>query len=127
MLLPLGYSIEKRNSKKIILIICTLSIIGIFFNIIYVIQDATWFVWCTPGCGHGLYTLIGTESQYNIDQTSFWTFKNSQLTWAINTAFTNLQLDLILYKVLGATSYIIVVASTLITLSIILLKILKKR
>ena len=126
MLLPLGYSIEKRNSKKIIVIIGILSIIGVFFNIIYVIQDTTWFVWCTPGCGHGLYTLIGTESQYNIDQTTFWTFKNSQLTWAINTVFTNLQLDLILYKVLGATVYIVVVASTLTTLSIILLKILKK-
>ena len=126
LLLPLGYSIQKRNNKKLVGMILILSGIGAFFNVIYVIQDVGWFVWCTPGCAHGLYTLVDSKLEYNIAQSVIWTFKNSQLIWAIDSAFTNLQIDLIFHKMLGGIAYTIIVASTILVLSITIAKILKK-
>ena len=58
LLIPLGASLEKRNKKFMFVLLVTLGLLGIFFNIPYVTQDVAWFVWGQPGSQTtGLYSL----------------------------------------------------------------------
>ncbi|MCV0373516.1 MAG: glycosyltransferase family 39 protein [Nitrosarchaeum sp.] len=120
MLLPLGASLEQRKSKYIKVIILVLGSFGVLSNLVYVIQDVPWFVWCVPGCERGLYSIgwYG-DSPLGINNLTLWTFEYSQLTHSVILAFTNLQVDIFLFKVLGSHFFIIslvLILSTLIYL-----------
>lgn len=119
MLLPLGASLEARKKMIFKVLLPILGGIGVFFNVIYVIQDVSWFVWTYPGSHTGLFGLASPSDPIYISPATLWTFQYSQLTQSIITAFTHLQPDIFLLKLFGPLVYgltIVVILSTLIYL-----------
>ncbi|MGI0010744.1 MAG: ArnT family glycosyltransferase [Nitrosopumilaceae archaeon] len=102
LLLPLGTSIEKRKSKVIKTSILILAAAGVFFNLVYLVQDVAWFVWgkMTTENEQGLYALGKYGKGLWIHPLTLWTFEYSQLTHSIIWAFEHLQPDIFLLKVL---------------------------
>lgn len=127
LLLPLGASIEKRKNKLFVALLVILGTTGSFFSFIWLIQDVGWFVWGLMGSNNGLYSL-GMAGMHPLDfnPVVFWTWQHSQLTNAIVLAFTHLQVDLYLFKVLGPVISISVLSLILIPSSLLLIKSLKK-
>ncbi len=85
-----------------------LSSLGIFINLVYLIQDVSWFVWGWPGTS-GLYGLDivvdGWRHPLNVDPAVIWTFEYSQLTHSIINVFYNYQPDIFLLKILTPPIY----------------------
>lgn len=106
LLLPLGATLEigKKTALKIALL--GLAALGFFFNFVYMIQDAIYFVWCLPSCNHGLFSLGTVHNDLWINPAILWTFKFSPLTQAILVAFTHLQPDIFLLKLLGMKAFV---------------------
>jgi hypothetical protein len=108
MLLPLGSSLEKRTSLTFRSFVIILSSLGIFINLVYLIQDVSWFVWGWPGTS-GLYGLDivvdGWRHPLNVDPAVIWTFEYSQLTHSIINVFYNYQPDIFLLKILTPPIY----------------------
>jgi hypothetical protein len=129
LLLPLGATIEKRNSKFILSIIICLGAIGAFFNLTYLYQDVIFFVWGEPGL-NGLYAvdkIDNVRNDLNLDPSTMWSFKYSQLTHSILSVFNGAaSIDIFLMKVLGETIYYISLVSILSFLSSILILIFKR-
>lgn len=126
LLLPLGSSLEIRKNKILKTAIISLCAIGFFFNIVYMIQDVNWFVWGNASLHTGLFGLsYGELYDLNIHPAIIWTFQYSQLTQSIITAFTALQPDIYLLKLLGATFYGTSLSILLISLSYFLFRILR--
>ena len=116
LLIPLGSSLEKRNKKFMFILIITLALLGIFFNIAYVIQDNSWFVWGQMGQSSGLYGLgvpnsicdwdcQKETSNIYINDLTIWTFQYSQLTHSILLMFQGLQHDIYLLHLFGPLGY----------------------
>ena len=127
LLLPLGASIEKRKSKILKITLVILGGFGFFFNLAYVVQDVSWFVWCRPGCTHGLFSLGNYMTDLYIHDAVIWTFEFSQLTHSIITAFTALQYDIFLLKVLGPIAYGLTFTSIVTALIYFLFRLLQKQ
>ena len=71
-------------------------------------QDVSWFVWAGMGeSKYGLYSLPSLGWSFRISPLVLWTFEFSQLTNSIFLAFTHLQLDIFLVKLLTPIGYII--------------------
>jgi hypothetical protein len=116
LLIPLGASLEKRNKKFMLSLILILGILGVLFNISYVIQDVHWFVWSTPGSQFGLFALgLPHHGQFDlwINDVVIWSFQFSQLTHSLSLMFTGLQHDIYLLHVLGTSAYLIIFVSLL--------------
>ena len=107
LLIPLGASLEKRNKLFMLIIIISLSLLGVFFNISYVIQDVSWFVWSSPGSTQGLYSLGNDGSAYYFNDYVIWTFQYSQLTHSISLMMDGLNHDIYLLHLLGSVTYTI--------------------
>jgi hypothetical protein len=122
LLLPLGASIEKRKKQLMFSIIIILGVIGAFFNIVYLIQDVSWFIWSTPGSSQGLYGLGDSTTQLNLHPDVIWTFQFSQLTHSILNLFEGLQYDFYLLHVFGTTTYVIIFVSSISFLSYLFLR-----
>jgi len=126
LLLPLGVSIQKRKNRFFIFSLIILAGLGVFFNIIYLIQDVSWFVWTFPGSHTGLFGLSTPEIPLYIHPVTIWTFEYSQLTWSIKEAFVHLQPDIYLLHLMGSVvftlSFLIVIA----ILGYLLVRCLKK-
>ena len=116
LLLPLGSSLEKRNKRFMFILIIILGALGIFFNVSYVIQDNSWFVWGTPGGSNGLYGLgipnaicdrscQNEEADFYINNLTIWSFQYSQLTHSISLMFQGLQHDIYLLHLFGTFVY----------------------
>jgi 4-amino-4-deoxy-L-arabinose transferase-like glycosyltransferase len=129
MLIPLGISLNERQNKKIICILLVLGGMGVFFNIVYVIQDVSWFVWGQFGEPGGLFGLgAGDDSiPLRIHPTVLWTFENSQLTYAIFTITERFHADIFLLKVLGSTIFTLSIITSLSILSFLLIRLMKKK
>ena len=113
LLIPLGITLGRKLTKRSFIIIFSLVAIGVFINIIYVMQDVSWFVWGLMGQDdHGLYSLHG--GPLRIHPLTIWTFEFSQLTHSIFMAFNHLQSDIYLLKVLGVSAYSIILLGFLI-------------
>ena len=111
LILPLGASLEKRHNLSLKISIITLCILGFFFNIAYIIQDVTWFVWGQMGDDtRGLYA-IADGHPLQLNPAVMWTFQFSQLTHSIQMIFVHLQIDLYFLKMLGTSLYLIVLAT----------------
>ena len=106
LLIPLGASLEKRNKKFMFSLIIILGAMGVLFNMVYVIQDVSWFVWSTPGSDVGLYGLAEPTTTLYLHDNVIWTFQYSQLTHSILLAFEGLQHDIYLLHVLGSFTYV---------------------
>jgi len=116
LLIPLGASLEKRNKKFMLSLILILGILGVLFNLSYVIQDVHWFVWSTPGSPVGLYALgLPQYGQFNLwlNDVVIWTFQFSQLTHSLSLMFTGLQHDIYLLHVFGTSAYLVIFVSLL--------------
>jgi|TARA_B110000438_G_scaffold64222_1_gene64773 hypothetical protein len=124
LLIPLGASLETRNKKFMFVLLVTLGLLGIFFNITYVTQDVAWFVWGQPGSQTtGLYSLSypneicdyecqWIESFAYINNVTIWTFQYSQLTQSILLMFQTLQQDIYLLHVIGYNGYFAILLPT---------------
>lgn len=110
LLLPLGASIEKRKSRIFKTSIVTLGAAGMFFNLVYLVQDVPFFVWGWP-FQSGLYgidmQIDGLRNSLNLDPAVMWTFQYSQLIHSIIRAFTFLEHDIFLLKVLSPMGFVI--------------------
>lgn len=104
LLIPLGITLGRKLTKRSFIIIFTLGAIGVFINLVYLLQDSSWFVWGLMGSSdHGLYSLHG--GPLRIHPLTIWTFEFSQLTHSIFMAFYHLQLDIYLIKIFGPIIY----------------------
>jgi hypothetical protein len=114
LLIPLGASLELRNKKFMFFIIFIFSVLGILFNLAYVIQDIHWFVWSTPGSPTGLFGLgLGANHDLWINNIIIWTFQYSQLTHSISLMFEGLQHDIFLLHVFDNITYTIILISSI--------------
>ena len=90
-ILPLGAIIEKRTNISYKIGIAILGVLGVFFNLVYLVQDVSWFVWGVMATRTGgLYDVGGAYNLW-ISPLVLWTFEFSQLTHSIIRVFTNLQ------------------------------------
>ena len=109
LLIPLGFSLEKFSSKRFTILLICLGSLGVFFNISYLVNDVSWFIWGLMGSGKGLYELGHIETILWVHPLTLWTFEFSQLTHTIKYLFysleKSLQLDIYLLKVLGPNLY----------------------
>ena len=109
LLIPLGFTLEKRRNKFLKSGIISLGIIGCFFNFVYIIQNVQWFIWGTMGQERGLYALArmedGNVHSLWISPLTLYTFDYSQLTHSIIWAITNIQIDVFLFELLGPQIY----------------------
>ena len=113
LLLPLGATLEKRRNKILNIFLVSLGGVGFFFNIVYLIQDVSWFVWTYPGSHTGLFGLAQPGDALYLNPSTFWTFENSQLTHSIIMMFQHLQPDIFLLKLFGPLVYGFVIAAIL--------------
>lgn len=122
LLIPLGASLEIRRGKLFFTSLIILGVIGIFFNLSYLVQDVSWYVWGLMGyTDHGLYS-ISDGAPYHINSMVIWTFEFSQLTHSIFVMLTDLQPDIFLLKVLGWPTYIGISISIVLPLVYYLIK-----
>ena len=119
-LLPLGISLELRKNSFLRILLIILGSLGFFFNLVYILQDVSWFVWGSAG-RTGLFSLAGPETSLYIHEAIIWTFEYSQLTHSIIHLFSNLQLDLFFVKLFGTPIFIIILSISLL-LQILILK-----
>ena len=126
LLIMLGASIEKRSKKFIILVLIVLGSFGILINLIYVLQDVSWFVWSYPGSKIGLFGLANRLDDLYINPAIIWTFEFSQLTQSFIEIFKNFQVDIYLLKLFGHTYYGIIFISVMISLSFLLIRTFRK-
>ena len=115
-ILPLGAIIEKRTNISYKIGIAILGVLGVFFNLVYLVQDVSWFVWGVMATRTGgLYDVGGAYNLW-ISPLVLWTFEFSQLTHSIIRVFTNLQHDIFLLHVFGAGIYSVIVCMVLVPL-----------
>jgi hypothetical protein len=127
LILPLGMTIEKRSNIFLKSTLIFLGIIGVFINLVYLIQDVSWFVWGSdPLSTTGLYALHQSKIHYWFHPLTLWTFEFSQLTHSIKLATTSLQPDIFLLKILGLQNYLIVIMSLISIPIFFIIKILKQ-
>ena len=127
MLIPLGATLEKTSNKIIMISIIFLALLGVIFNLVYVLQDVPWFVWDFASTSNGLYALGSFgDSPLGINLLTLWTFEYSQLTHSILLAFTNFQPDVLLLIVMGPILFLIILAVTITPLSYFLIRSIKK-
>ena len=126
LLLMISASLSTRKNKLFYLLISSLAIIGFFINLLWQIQDVSWFVWGPFGGNTGLFSLgIAGLHPLNLNPLVFWTFEYSQLIKAMILAFTNFQPDMYLFKVWGIVPSSVVLVSVLAILSFKLKSLLK--
>ena len=105
LLLPLGFSIQKRLNKKFYSILIGLGSLGFIFNIFYLVTDVSWFIWGVMGSGRGLYELGHIASALWVHPLVIWTFDYSQLTHTVKYAFEYLHPDIFWLKAWGLHFY----------------------
>ncbi len=126
LLLTLSASLLKREKKSFYILIFSLASIGFFFNLMWQIQDVSWFVWGPFGGNTGLFSLgIAGMHHLNLNPLVFWTFEHSQLTQSIMLFFNNLQPDLYLFKILGVLPSAIILIAVLTFMGIKLKSLIK--
>jgi len=126
LLLMISASLSTRKNKLFYVLISSLSVLGFLINLLWQIQDVSWFVWGPFGGNTGLFSIgIAGIHPLNLNPLVFWTFEYSQLTKAIILALTNLQPDMYLFKVWGIVPSSIILVSILAILSFKLKSLLK--
>jgi hypothetical protein len=132
LLIPLGFSIENRGSKKFYSILIGLGFLGLIYNISYIATDVSWFIWGLMGSGKGLYELGHVTQNLWVHPLVIWTFEYSQLTHAIRYLFLYFETnsyfkpDIYLLKVWGLYLYSIFFILPIGTLIYFIIKFNKK-
>ena len=127
LILPLGASIEKRTNFFFKLSVVLLGIGGAIINLIYVLQDVSWFVWGFFGSDErGLYSLArkpdGNVFDLWINPIIIWTFEFSQIIQSSLYLFSKPQLDIFLLKILGVELFLSIFIISMVILSFLLVK-----
>ncbi|KFM20083.1 Alg9-like mannosyltransferase protein [Marine Group I thaumarchaeote SCGC AAA799-P11] len=125
LILPLGSSIEKIKHISFKISITFLAILGAFFNLLYLIQDVSWFIWGILGSRKGGLYDIGDAANLWVSPLVLWTFEFSQLTHSFVWASTRLQPDILLLHILGIGLYVLILGIVLIPLIFLLTRFLK--
>ena len=130
LILPLGASIEKRTNIFFKLSTVVLGISGVIINLIYLLQDVSWFVWGFFGSDErGLYSLgrkvDGNVFDLWINPIIIWTFEFSQIIQSALWLFSKPQFDLFLLKILGPELFITIFVISIAFLSYLLVKSIK--
>jgi len=128
LILPLGASIEKRIHFSFKLSIISLAIAGFLVNLIYLLQDVSYFVWGFFGSDvRGLYSLArkadGNVHDLWINPVIIWTFEFSQILQSALWLVSKPQFDLFLLKIFGPELFI---ASLVLIIPFLLYLLLKK-
>ncbi|MGI0011207.1 MAG: glycosyltransferase family 39 protein [Nitrosopumilaceae archaeon] len=127
LLLPLGASLEKRKNlifKSALLVLVTL---GVFFNLAYVVQDVSWFVWTYPGSHTGLFGIALPTDPIYIHPRVLWDFEYSQLTHSILKMIEDLQPDIFMLKLLGLQVFATIFTAILASLSYLLISLTRSK
>jgi len=120
LLIPLGFSIEKRQNKVFRIILGGLGFLGVIINLSYIVTDVSWFIWGIMGSGRGLYALGGVATALWVHPLVLWTFEYSQLIHALRYPLVSFYPDIFLLKVWGPYFYSIFSIISLGTLTYIL-------
>ncbi len=112
LILPLGASIEKRTNIFFKISIGFLGVLGALINLVYLLQDVSWFIWGFFGSDErGLYSLArkadGNVHDLWINPVIIWTFEYSQILQSTLWLISKPQLDLFLLKILGVELFIL--------------------
>jgi hypothetical protein len=127
IILPLGASIEKRTHFSFKISIIFLGILGFLINLVYLLQDVSWFVWGFFGSDErGLYSLArkadGGVYDLWINPVIIWTFEFSQILQSTLWLISKPQLDLFLLKIFGVELFI---ASLIVVIPILFFMLVK--
>tara|TARA_B110000438_G_scaffold4359_1_gene4382 strand:+ start:3642 stop:5216 length:1575 start_codon:yes stop_codon:yes gene_type:complete len=130
VILPLGASIEKRTNFFFKLSVIFLGIAGFIINLMYLLQDVSWFVWGFMGSDErGLYSLArksdGNVFDLWINPVIIWTFEFSQIIQSSLYLFSKPQLDIFLLKILGIELFVTIFVISVVFLSFLLVKSIK--
>ena len=130
LILPLGASIEKRTNIFFKMSVIILGITGAIINLIYLLQDVSWFIWGFFGSDdRGLYSLArkddGGVHAVWINPIIIWTFEFSQIVQSALWLISKPQLDLYLFKIFGPELFILTSMLFIPVLLFLLLKISK--
>ena len=127
LILPLGASIEKRTSFFFKIPIILLGVVGFLINLVYLLQDAAYFVWGFFGSDErGLYSL-GRKADGNvhdlwINPVIIWSFEFSQIVQSTMWLFAKPQLDLFLAKIFGIELFVVCLVAIIPILFFMLVK-----
>jgi len=127
LILPLGASIEKRTNFSFKIPIILLGVVGLAINLVYLLQDVSYFVWGFFGSDErGLYSLgrkaDGGVYELWVNPIIIWTFEFSQIVQSTMMLLAKPQLDLFLFKILGIELFLVCLVSTISILFYMLVK-----
>ena len=136
LMIPIAASIEKRMHFSFKIPVIFLGITGFLINLVYLLQDVSYFVWGFFGSDErGLYSLgrkwevDGSGVLYDagvhhlwINPVVIWTFEFSQIVQSTMMLLAKPQLDLFLFKILGIELFLISLVSIITILFYMLVK-----
>ena len=111
--MPLGASIERRTNFSFKTSIIFLSIVGCLINLVYLLQDVSYFIWGFFGSDdRGLYSLArkadGGVFDLWINPVIIWTFEFSQITQSTMMLLSQqAYMDLLLARIFGTELFLI--------------------
>ena len=128
LILPLGASIEKRTNFFFKIPIILLGVVGFLINLVYLLQDVSYFVWGFFGSDErGLYSLArqadGGVFELWINPVIIWTFEFSQIAQSTMMLLVKPQLDLFLLRIFGIELFLASLVSIIIILFYMLVKV----
>ena len=113
LILPLGASIERRTNFSFKTSIIFLSIVGCLINLVYLLQDVSYFIWGFFGSDdRGLYSLArkadGGVFDLWINPVIIWTFEFSQIMQSTMMLLSQqAYMDLLLARIFGTELFFI--------------------
>ena len=113
LILPLGASIERRTNFSFKTSIIFLGIIGFLINLVYLLQDVSYFIWGFFGSDdRGLYSLArkadGGVFDLWINPVIIWTFEFSQITQSTMMLLSQqAYMDLLLARIFGTELFLV--------------------
>ncbi len=127
LMIPIAASIEKRMHFSFKIPVIFLGITGFLINLVYLLQDVSYFVWGLFGSDErGLYSLArkaeGGVFDLWINPVIIWTFEFSQIVQSTMMLLAKPQLDLFLFKILGIELFLVCLVSTISILFYMLVK-----
>jgi hypothetical protein len=128
LMIPIAASIEKRMHFSFKIPVIFLGITGFLINLVYLLQDVSYFVWGFFGSDErGLYSLarktdVDAVHDLWINPVIIWSFEFSQIAQSTLWLFAKPQLDLFLAKIFGTELFVVCLVVTIPILFFMLVK-----
>ena len=128
LMIPIAASIEKRMHFSFKIPVIFLGITGFLINLVYLLQDVSYFVWGFFGSDdRGLYSLgrkaDGGVFELWINPVIVWTFEFSQIAQSTMMLLVKPQLDLLLLRIFGIELFLASLVAIIIILFYMLVKV----